>query len=94
MNSMIMNYAVEGADEDTHKPTGEFYFTPLAARMAGNEVVATHLGLKGDALNAYMDKYFDKTFRHFDTADAGKIEAMRMSGFFRYLCANMQITLH
>jgi hypothetical protein len=43
---MIMNYAVEGAKDG--KPTGEFYFTPLAARMAANEVVQTHLGLKGD----------------------------------------------
>ena len=41
-----------------------------------------------------MDKYFDKTWRHFDTADDGEIEVARMSGFFRFLCANMQINLH
>ena len=92
MNSMIMNYAVEKAKDG--KPTGEFYFSPIAARLAGNEVVETHLGLKGDALNDYMDKYFDKTWRHFDTADNGEIEVARMGGFFRFLCANMQITLH
>ena len=92
MNSMIMNYSVEKAADG--KPTGEFFFNPMAARLAGNEVVQTHLGLKGDELNAYMDKYFDKTWRHFDTADAGEIEVARMGGFFRFLCANMQINLH
>merc|ERR1712025_109878 len=77
-----MNYAVEKAKDG--KPTGEFYFNPIAARLAGNEVVETHLGLKGDALNDYMDKYFDKTWRHFDTADNGEIEVARMGGFFRF----------
>ena len=82
-----MNYSIEKAKDG--KPTGEFFFNPLAARMAGNEIVATHLGLKGDALNDYMDKCFDKTWRHFDTSGSGEIETARMSGFFRFLCANM-----
>ena len=91
--SMLKNYAVEGATEDGY-PTGEFYLTPATAWMAAKEVVETHLGLKGQANEDYLNKYFDKTWRHFDTADNGKIEPERMSGFFRFLCSNMQITLH
>ena len=62
--------------------------------MAAQEVVGTHLHLEGKAKTDYLDKYFDKTWRHFDTADDGKIEAARMGGFFRFLCGNMQIVLH
>ena len=93
MHSMLTKYAFEASTPEG-KPTGEFYFNYTAALMAAQEVVETHLGLTGDAKQKYLDDYFDKTFRHFDTAGDGKIEAERMGGFFRFLCANMQITLH
>ena len=93
MWSMINNYALEKATPEG-QPTGQFVFKPLQARMAALEILDTHMGLKGKDAQDYLDKYFDKTFRHFDTANAGEIEAERMSGFFRYLTGNMQITLH
>ena len=88
-----MNYSIEAAQPDG-TPTGYFYFNQPAAFMGAQEVVATHLGLKDKALDDYLDKYFDKTWKHFDTAADGKIEASRMGGFYRFLCANMQIVLH
>ena len=94
MRSMIANYAMERADKETKKPTGYFYFSPIAARMASKEVLKTHLGLEGAAADAYLDKYFSKTWDHFDTADEGEITTDRMATFFRFLCANMQIILH
>ena len=93
MNSMITNYAVEEATPEG-KPTGKFVFRRENARQAAIEIVGTHLGLHGKEAQAYLDEHFDKTFEHFDTAGDGKIEAARMSGFFRFLCGNMQITLH
>ena len=93
MNSMLTKYAYEASTPEG-KPTGDFYFNYTAALMASQEVVETHLGLTGDAKQKYLDTYFDKTFTHFDTAADGKIEASRMGGFFRFLCANMQIVLH
>ena len=93
MNSMINNYALEEST-DTGKPTGNFIFKYNNARMAAWEILDTHLGLKGKAAEDYMANYFDKTWKHFDTAADGKIEAARMSGFFRFLCGNMNITLH
>jgi len=52
------------------------------------------MGLTGKAADDYMDKNFQATFDHFDTANAGSIEAERMPGFFRYFTGNMQIALH
>ena len=92
--SMIANYAMERADKATGVPTGEFYFNPISARMAAREILKTHLGLEGDAATEYLNKYFQKTWDHFDTASEGEITADRMSTFFRFLCANMQIVLH
>ena len=93
MNSMITNYAVELATPEG-KPTGNFVLRYNNAKQAAYEVVGTHLGLKGKDAEDYISKYFDSTFKHFDTSGSGEIEAARMSGFFRYLCGNMQITLH
>ena len=93
MNSMITKYALELATPQG-KPTGEFVFKKANAEMAAYEILETHMGLTGKKAQDYMDKYFDKTWKHFDTADDGKIEAARMSGFYRFLCGNMQIDLH
>ena len=90
---MIDKYALEKASADG-KPTGNFVFKRTNAYMAAQEVVATHLNLHDKANTDYLDKYFDKTFKHFDTADDGEIEAARMGGFMRFLCGNMQIVLH
>ena len=84
---------MEEATPDGH-PTGDFYMNYMSAMMAAQEVVETHLGLTGQAKQDYIDKYFESTWKHFDTADDGKIETDRMGGFFRFLCANMQINLH
>ena len=93
MNSMITKYALELATPEG-APTGEFVFKYVNARQAAWEILDTHMGLKGKDADKYMDEYFDKTWKHFDTAGDGKIEAARMSGFFRFLCGNMLITLH
>ena len=93
MWSMINNYALELATPDG-KPTGQFVFKPPQAKMAAYEILDTHLGLKGKDAEDYLDKYFDKSFKHFDTANYGYIEADRMSSFYRYLTGNMQIDLH
>ena len=90
---MIKNYALEEATKEG-KPTGQFIFHYNNARLAASEILDTHLGLKGKEAEDYLAKFFDSTWRHFDTANDGRIEAERMSGFFRFLCGNMQIDLH
>ena len=93
MWSMIKNYALEQATVDG-KPTGQFVFKMPECRAAAYEILDTHMGLKGKEAEDYLDKYLEKTFAHFDTANYGYIEADRMPGFFRYLTGNMQIDLH
>ena len=92
MYSMIKNYAIEEASVDG-KPTGKFIFKYNNAKQAAWEILETHMALKGKAAEDYMKKNFDSTWRHFDTANDGKIEADRMSGFFRFLCGNMNLDL-
>jgi len=93
MWSMYDNYAREATTADG-KPTGKFIFKPQDALPAAREILKTHLGLDGKAAEDYIDKNFDATFEHFDTASQGFIEAERMPGFFRYFTGNMQIPLH
>lgn len=93
MWSMYENYARELTTDDGKK-LGKFVFKPQDAEPACYEILKTHLGLSGKAADEYMDKNFQATFDHFDTAAQGYIEAERMSGFFRYFTGNMQIPLH
>ena len=46
MYSMLEKYAMEESTPDGH-PTGHFFFSRLAARMAAYEIAETHLGLTG-----------------------------------------------
>ena len=93
MNSMINNYAYENATLEG-SPTGDFYMNYGAAKMGAYEVIKTHLGLQGQPAEDYLNKYFNKTFDHFDVNRTNKIEAARMSGFYRFLCSNDLLPLH
>ena len=93
MWSMYDQFARE-ATTDEGKPLGKFIFKPQDALPPCYEILKTHMGLDGKAAQDYIDKNFDATFQHFDTAAQGFIEAERMPGFFRYFTGNMQIPLH
>ena len=84
---MIKNHSIEEATPEGVK-SGKFIFNKSAARAGSAEILKTHLGLEGQKADEYMDQYFDKTWKHFDTAGDGKIEADRMPGFYRFLCGN------
>ena len=92
---MIKEFSEEGADEDTHKPNGHFFVSKARARAASIEVLATHLGLKGDDAQNYLAKYFDETFSHMDVLNKGNLDAVEMNKFMRQLCypMNPSITL-
>ena len=93
MNSMITNYAHEGRDEETGEPNGKFYLDRDNAYRASEEVVATHLGLKGQELKDYLTYNFDETWDFYDVNKENAIEAARMSTFFRYLCKNAALNI-
>ena len=102
MRSMITKYAVEERTdheilEDGTKiggePTGKFWMNQATTLAAAKEVLATHKGLKGDMLSAYLDTYFAKAWAHFDVNQTGEIEVIKMPQFMRFLASDQQLQL-
>ena len=50
----------------------------VTARSAASEVLGTHKGLKGAALQSYLDTYFAKAWAHFDVNRTGTVEVIKM----------------
>ena len=86
MKSMIEEYAIEGRDQETGMPNGNFYLDKEQARRASEEVVKTHLHLYGQDLNNFLEGNFYDAWNYMNSADDGKVEAERMPTFFRMLC--------
>ena len=87
MRSMIEQYALEEKtkvvehDDGTKsggEPTGKFWMDFNTSKAAASEVLGTHKGLHGDALNTYIATYFDKAWRHFDVNQSGAVEVIKM----------------
>ena len=70
MRSMINNYALEEKTKEG-VPTGAFWMNESTARAAASEVLATHKGMNGGALQTYLDTYFSKAWGHFDVNRTG-----------------------
>ena len=86
--NMLTKYAVEGMDDkgkDGVKPSGKFYLTNAAARKAATEVLGTHFGLKGEDAEKFLTLRYDDAWNYYDVNKAGKIDAVGVSQFFRYL---------
>ena len=92
MNSMLSNYAKEGKNEDG-TPNGKFYLDRAAGERASREVITTHMGLTGKALDDYMLANFSDTWAFYDVNKENLIEADRMSTFFRYLTKNAALNI-
>ena len=100
MRSMITKYALElkACDECGMAcvPTGNFTVNNSGLRHAAKEVLATHMGLTGDAQKAYLDEYFDKAWGHFDVTNSlnpGMLEVIKMPQFMRFLCNDQHMSL-
>lgn len=97
MRSVITSYAQEGKDCDDDgnncKPNGSFTLDAPTARRLATEVLATHKGLRGDALKSYLDTYFDKAWAHFDVNRTGAIEALKAGAFCRFLASDQRMGL-
>jgi hypothetical protein len=71
MRSMYENYAYEEKTPKTKTdaggaPTGHFWMVKTQAYAAAQEVLSTHKGMSGAALQKYLDTYFEKAWGHFD----------------------------
>merc|ERR1719454_1437443 len=92
MRSMIEQYSLEGKNKDG-SPNGQFWMNEANARSAASEVLDTHKGLKGAARENYLKTYFPRTWAHFDVNRSGKVEAIKMPQFMRFLCSDQQMYL-
>merc|ERR1719487_950385 len=102
MRSMITKYAqelrtdTEKLDDGTKiggEPTGKFVMTQATTLAAAKEVLATHKGLTGDALSAYLDTYFAKAWAHFDVNQTGAVEVIKMPQLMRFLASDQYMSL-
>merc|ERR1711937_682594 len=102
MRSMITKYAqeertdTETLDDGTKiggEPTGKFWMTQATTLAAAKEVLATHKGLKGEMLDAYLKTYFDKAWAHFDVNETGSVEVIKMPQFMRFLASDQYMSL-
>ena len=102
MRSMITAYAheekskVEEHDDGTKsggEPTGKFWMNKEDALSAAREVLNTHKGLAGAALDQYIATFFDKSWGHFDVNRTGWIEVIKMPQFCRFLASDQWMSL-
>ena len=102
MRSMIKTYAHEEKskvvehDDGTKtggEPTGKFWMNQADALLAAKEVLATHKGLGGAALDQYIATFFNKSWGHFDVNQTGWIEVIKMPQFCRFLASDQWMSL-
>ena len=102
MRSMITTYAHEEKSEVVEhddgtktggEPTGRFWMNKDDATLAAKEVLGTHKGLSGDALDKYLATFFDKAWGHFDVNQTGWIEVIKMPQFCRFLASDQWMSL-
>ena len=87
IKSMIKTYAIE----EGH--TGKFQLNKAATYQAANEVLKTHKGLRGVARKVYLQKYFNKSWAHFDEKKLGAIDVNKAAQFMRFLANDQRMNL-
>ena len=85
MESMYKTYSKPLLDSAGKPINGRFVMYKDRIYAAAQEVLQTHLGLRGNELKAYLDKYFEIAWRHFDLTQVGWLDCERMPVFMRYL---------
>ena len=61
MHSVLKGHATESASP-TGTPSGNFHMNKAGARHLASEILETHMGLKGEKAEAYLNDNFDKTW--------------------------------
>jgi hypothetical protein len=85
--NMLTKYAIEGISDKGKdpKPSGNFYLTKDSARKAAGEVLCTHFAqCKGEGED-FLKLRYDDAWNYYDVNKTGRIDAIGVSQFFRYL---------
>ena len=88
MRSMFQTYATEGATDGL--PNGHYWVTRDNAVAASKEVIATHLGIKGDEADAFITENFNPLWKKYDVNEEGFLDVDRMPAFLRSMCGNAE----
>ena len=91
MESLYKNYAIEGRKNNL--PDGHFWLDEANAKRASEEVIGTHLKLKGGELTSYINSQFPTIWKRFDVNEEGKVEIDRMPQFLRMICGSAEACL-
>ena len=83
--NVLERFATEGVT-DGGKPNGKFFITKDQSKQLAQEVIETHLGMKGVEKDNFMKKHFSESWEHYDVNDEGVLDAMWASPFMRFLC--------
>jgi len=92
MRSMIEQYSLEQKNKDG-TPSGKFWLDEAGARAASKEVLETNCKVTGKSNTDWLGTYFPKAWAHFDVNRTGKVEAIKMPQFMRFLCSDQQMYL-
>jgi len=84
---MIANYALEGMDGkgSNPQPNGKFYLTKDSAKKAAKEVLCTHFAQCKEDGDKFLTLRYEDAWNYYDVNKTGKIDAVGVSQFFRYL---------
>ena len=92
MRSVVNNYSTEGKDGDG-AATGVFTMSEGQGKALASEVLATHKGLAGPALAAYLGNYWGKAWGHFDVNRTGGIPILYAPQLMRFLMSDQYVQL-
>ena len=92
MRSMIMQYALEGKNKDG-TPNHKFFMNEAQTKAAAAEVLANNKKMPEGERDAYLQKYFAKTWAHFDVNGSGMVEVQVMPQFMRFIASDQQLQL-
>ena len=85
---MLTKYAVEGISDkgkENPAPNGKFYLTKDSARKAAVEVICTHFALCNEEGEKFLNLRYNDSWNYYDVNQTGRIDAVGVSQFFRYL---------
>jgi len=96
MRSMINTYAIEtnsAGPDDKPVPSGHFVMDKASMKAAAAEVLCTHKQICKDNSATYMEKYFEKAWKHFDVNEQGAIDVIKTPQFMRLIASDQWMPL-
>ena len=92
MRKVIDEYALEKKNSKG-EPSGVFVMDKKSTKALGQDVIKAVKKLDDKQIGSYMNQYFSRTWEHFDVNETGKLEALDMTAFCKYLISDQSVDL-